>query len=77
MFRIIVPYKDRDKSSIVVAHLEEPYGPGSQDVISVGCTLKDDVDNPTWKVHIPTNLLDEVIGAMKEVSRSDWRQQAD
>lgn len=77
MFRIIVPYKDRDNASIVVTHLEEPYGPGSQDVISVGCTLKDDVDNPTWKVHVPTNLLDEVIDAMKEVARPDWRQQTD
>ena len=73
MFRIAIPYRNRDKSSIIVAYLEEPYGPGSDPVVSIGCTLKDDVDNPTWKVHIPVDLVDEVVAAMKEASSSEWR----
>lgn len=77
MYKIVVPYKDRDKSSIIVTHLEEPYGPGSSPVISVGCTLKDDVDNPTWKVHLPIDILQEVIDAMKEVASPEWRQRAE
>ena len=77
MFRIIVPYKDRERASITVTNLEEPYGPGSSPVVSVGCTLKDDVDNPTWKIHVPVNILGGVIDAMKEVSDAEWRRNPD
>lgn len=77
MFRIVVPYKDRKNSSIVVAFLEEPYGKNTEPVVSVGCTLKGDADNPSWKVHVPINILEEVVEAMKEVSRPEWRQKAD
>ena len=77
MFRVAIPYRNRDKSSIIVAYLEEPYGPGSDPVVSIGCTLKDDVDNPTWKVHVPIDILDDVINASKQVSSRDWREKAD
>ena len=60
-----VSYKDRDNSYIVVSRIAEPYGPGSDPVVSVGCTLKGDVRNPTWKVHIPEGLLDDVIQSMQ------------
>lgn len=61
-----IPYKDRDKSFIVVKEILEPYGPGTDSVVSVGCTLKGDVEDPTWKVHIPKNILGDVIQALKD-----------
>jgi len=27
----------------------------------VGCTLKGDIENPSWKVHIPKDILKEVV----------------
>ena len=77
MFRITVPYKDRPKASITVALLKEPYGKDSEEVVSVGCTLKGDIDNPTWKVHIPTDILDEVILALREINSFDFKNCAD
>lgn len=74
MFRIVIPYKERKNAALTVTCLEEPYGKNSDPVVSVGCTLKGDVDNPTWKIHIPVNLLDETISAMKEVSDPNWKQ---
>ncbi len=59
-----VPYKDRDNAYIVVTRIDEPYGPESSTVVSVGCTLKGDVGNPSWKVHIPTELISDVIMAI-------------
>ena len=61
-----IPYKDRDKSFIVIKEIQEPYGPGSDSVVSVGCTLKGDVEDPTWKVHIPKNILGDVIQALTD-----------
>ena len=65
-----IPYTDRNKSYIVVTRVDEPYGAGSGPVVSVGCTLKGDVSNPTWKVHIPESILDDVIMAIG-FARSD------
>ena len=53
-------YRTRENSYITVFKVDEPYGEGSESVLSVGCTLKGDVDNPTWKVHIPMHLAREV-----------------
>ena len=77
MFRITVPYKDRPKASITVALLKEPYGKDSEDVVSVGCTLKGDIDNPTWKVHIPTSILSDVIASLREINSFDFKNCAD
>jgi len=60
-----IPYKARDNAYIVVSRISDPYGPGTDPVVSIGCTLKSDVRNPTWKVHIPEDLLDDVIQAMQ------------
>ena len=59
-----VPYNDRKNSYIIVRRIEEPYGPESLPVVSIGCTLKGDVDNPTWKVHIPEELVSDVVMAI-------------
>ncbi len=77
MFRIVVPYRDREKASIVLTRIEEPYGEGSAPVLSIGSTLKGDVDNPTWKVHIPCDIVEEVLGAAREVSNPNWKNRAD
>ena len=66
----LFPYKDREKAFITVSTLEEPYGEGSKPVVSVGCTLKGDTDNPTWKVHIPIDLLESVSLALYQRSPS-------
>jgi len=65
METVAIEYTDRENSFIVVKKIVEPYGPGSSDVISVGCTLKGNVEDPTWRVHIPIDLADSVIEALK------------
>ena len=60
----IIPYLDRDNAFVTVAHMREPYGPGTEDVVSIGSTLKGKVENPTWKVHIPTSLLPQLYERM-------------
>jgi hypothetical protein len=77
MFRIVVPYRDRPKASIVVARIEEPYGEGSGPVLSIGSTLKGDVDNPTWKVHIPCDIVEEVLSAAREINNPDWKNRVE
>ncbi|NDC23969.1 MAG: hypothetical protein EBZ49_07550 [Proteobacteria bacterium] len=59
-------YTNRPKSYITVTQIEDPYEDGSGSVISVGCTLKGDTQNPTWKVHIPTDLAE---GVAQEITR--------
>jgi len=59
-------YTNRPKSYITVTTIEDPYEDGSGSVISVGCTLKGDTQNPTWKVHIPADLAE---GVAQEITR--------
>lgn len=59
-------YTNRPKSYITVTQIDDPYEDGSGSVISVGCTLKGDTQNPTWKVHIPTDLAE---GVAQEITR--------
>lgn len=49
-------YSNRPKSYITVTTIDDPYGDGSGKVASIGCTLKGDMQNPTWKVHVPLDL---------------------
>ena len=49
-------YSNRPKSYITVTTIDDPYDDGSGKVVSIGCTLKADMQNPTWKVHIPLDL---------------------
>lgn len=68
---IVTPYKDREKSFIIVKEIHEPYGPGTEPVVSVGCTLKGNVEDPTWKVHIPKSILGDVIQSLKDVLENE------
>jgi len=60
-----IPYKKRKNAWIVVKRIDNPYGEGTESVISLGCTLKDELENPTWKVHIPVDLIEDVVSALK------------
>jgi predicted nucleotidyltransferase len=62
-----IQYKDRENAFITIAEITEPYGEGSETVVSVGSTLKGDIDNPTWKVHVPVYMIDQIIEALHDV----------
>jgi hypothetical protein len=66
-----IQYKDREKAFITIAEITEPYGEGSETVISVGSTLKGDTDNPSWKVHVPVYMIDQIIEALRDVKRDE------
>ena len=63
----VIPYPDRKDAFITITEIIEPYGPQTEEVISIGCTLKGQVDNPTWKVHIPKYMLPEVINILSSL----------
>ena len=50
---------------VSVAHITEPYGPGSEPVVSIGVSLKGNPLNPEWKVHIPYENIDDLIEALE------------
>jgi predicted nucleotidyltransferase len=64
-------YKDREKAFITIAEITEPYGVGTETVVSVGSTLKGDIDNPSWKVHVPVYMIDQMIAALNDVKRDE------
>jgi hypothetical protein len=64
-------YSNRPKAYITVKPLDEPYGDETENVISVGCTLKGDFQNPTWKVHIPLDLAESVGRELIRLARID------
>ncbi len=54
------------KDGIVsVAHITEPYGEGSEPVVSIGISLKGNAIEPEWKVHIPYENIDDLIEALE------------
>ena len=61
-------YADRENSYITVRKVNEPYGEGTETVISVGSTLKGDFENPTWKVHIPLHLAVSVANEIQRLA---------
>ena len=66
-----IQYKDREKAFITIAEITEPYGEGSETVVSVGSTLKGDIENPSWKVHVPVYMIDQIIEALHDVKRGE------
>ena len=55
---------------ISVSKIEEPYGPNSAPVVSIGISLKGDSEEPDWKAHIPYDNLDELIMALQEAKEA-------
>ncbi len=56
-----------NKGVISVTKIDEPYGPGSATVASIGISLDGNADNPEWKVHIPLDNVDAVIEALQTI----------
>lgn len=54
------------EGTISVSSIEEPYGKGSHSVVSIGISLKGNIDEPDWKAHIPYENLDDLIDALME-----------
>ncbi|WP_457596140.1 hypothetical protein [Hydrogenimonas sp.] len=61
-----IALRSAEKGAIKVAVVKEPYGAGSEPVVSVGVWLDKANEEPDWKVHIPKSNLDEVIAALQE-----------
>lgn len=63
----VIPLSGTKKGTISISKIVEPYGEGSGEVASIGISLNGDTKNPDWKTHIPMDILDEVIEALKEL----------
>jgi len=55
---------------ITVTTIEEPYGAGSDSVVSIGIALQANAEEPDWKVHIPKANIDAVIEALQKAKAS-------
>ena len=51
---------------ISIAVVEQPYGPKSESVVSIGISLQADAADPDWKVHLPKSNIDAVIAALEK-----------
>ncbi|RLA72424.1 MAG: hypothetical protein DRG24_03040 [Epsilonproteobacteria bacterium] len=57
---------DGTKNGVIsVSKIDQPYGPKSGTVVSIGISLAGDAEKPEWKVHLPLANLDEVIEALQ------------
>lgn len=65
----VIQLSGTKKGIISVAKIDEPYGPNSHTVASIGISLAGNSDEPEWKVHIPLENLDEVIEALSELKK--------
>ncbi len=64
-----IPLSGTDKGVISISNMDEPYGEGSNSVVSIGISIKGNDNNPDWKAHIPYENIDEVIEALKEAKK--------
>ena len=55
---------------ISITTVEQPYGPKSESVASIGISLQTGAEEPDWKVHIPKANIDDVISALQEAQKS-------
>ena len=55
---------------ISITTVEQPYGPNSESVASIGISLQSGAEEPDWKVHIPKANIDEVISALQEAKKN-------
>ncbi len=61
------------KGKVLVSHLDEPYGVDSHSVVSIGISLKGNMEEPDWKAHIPYENIQELIDAL-ELAKSQHNQ---
>jgi len=55
---------------ISITTVDQPYGPKSESVASIGISLQAGAEEPDWKVHIPKANIDKVISALQEAQKS-------
>lgn len=55
---------------ITITTVQEPYGPKSESVASIGISLQAGAEEPDWKVHLPKANIDAVIAALQEAKKS-------
>jgi hypothetical protein len=58
------------EGKITIAVIDQPYGPKSESVVSIGIALQADTDEPDWKVHLPKANIDAVIAALQKAKES-------
>ena len=59
-----------ENGKITVAVVNQPYGAGSESVVSIGIALQGNASEPDWKVHLPKENIDEVIAALTKAKES-------
>jgi hypothetical protein len=62
-----IPLSGTKKGKIFISNITEPYGSGTEDVISIGISLNG--ENVEWKSHIPYANLDEVIEVLQKAKK--------
>jgi hypothetical protein len=55
---------------ISITIIEQPYGPKSESVASIGISLQSASGEPDWKVHLPKSNIDAVIAALQKAKES-------
>ncbi|WP_201352913.1 hypothetical protein [Hydrogenimonas urashimensis] len=65
-----IPLASSDNGVLSVATVKEPYGEGSEPVVSIAIWLTKSDDEPDWKVHVPAKNLDQVIEALQEAKKA-------
>ena len=61
-----LPLHGTKKGIISISDVTEPYGKGTDDIVSIGISLNGkDIE---WKSHIPYENLDDVIAVLQEAS---------
>ena len=55
---------------ISITTVNQPYGPKSESVASIGISLQAGSEEPDWKVHIPKANIDAVIEALTAAKKS-------
>lgn len=61
---IKIPLAHTKKGNISVTKVNEPYGPNSDPVVSIGISIAGG-ETPDYKVHIPIDNIDAIIEALK------------
>ncbi len=55
------------KGKIFISNITEPYGAGTEDIVSIGISLNGETIE--WKSHIPYANLDEVIQVLQKAKK--------
>ncbi|MEA3456672.1 MAG: hypothetical protein U9R26_09200 [Campylobacterota bacterium] len=58
------------EGKISVAVVEQPYGPKSESIVSIGISLQADAAEQDWKVHLPKSNIDAVIAALEKAKEN-------